>query len=168
MIKELEHIERLIQYNRQTITNITKDQECEEYLGYNFRVGRLNIKFRKAKITPKKTGQFVTLWKRNIEKQTVPFDVNDNFDFYIIATAQDDRFGIYLFPKTVLGEKQILTKEQKEGKRGFRIYPDWAKTTSVQAEKAKSWQTKYFLDLTNEEEQNISKFNRLFFTTEKK
>ncbi|WP_367113644.1 MepB family protein [uncultured Sphingobacterium sp.] len=29
--------------------------------GYNFNVGTLKIKYRKAKITPKKIGQFVTL-----------------------------------------------------------------------------------------------------------
>jgi hypothetical protein len=38
---------------------------------------------------------FVTLWKRNIENETEPFDENDNFDFYIIATEQENRFGFF-------------------------------------------------------------------------
>lgn len=44
-----------------SISNLEKDNECEEYLGYNFKVNQLFFKFRKAKITPKKNGLFVTL-----------------------------------------------------------------------------------------------------------
>ena len=56
-----------------SISKLEKDAECDEYIGYNFNVKEFSIKFRKAKITPKKVGQFVTLWKRNTAKQTEPF-----------------------------------------------------------------------------------------------
>ncbi len=145
----------------QKFTNITQDQECEEYFGFNFQIDKLNLKFRKAKITPKKVGQFVTLWKRNSEKQTEPFNENDNFDFYIIVTEQEEKFGFFIFSKKILSEKQILTTNPKEGKRGFRIYPDWTKTENKQAEKTQSWQTNYFIDLTNSEQKNIEKFKSI-------
>src|SRR5690606_26490451 len=143
------------------LTNITQDQECEEYSGFNFQINQLNLKFRKAKITPKKVGQFVTLWRRNSEKQTEPFNETDNFDFYIIVVEQEERFGFFIFPKNVLIERQILTSNQKEGKRGFRVYPNWTKTENKQAEKTQNWQINYFINLTNNEQKNIEKFKAI-------
>jgi hypothetical protein len=136
--------------NGQTLTSICQDLECEEYAGYNAQIGKLNIKFRKAKITPKKIGQFVTLWKRNSQGQTEPFHTSDNFDFYIIATETANRFGIFLFPKSVLSGKHILTA-QVTGKRGFRVYPDWDIPDNSQAIRSKEWQTAFFIDLTSAE-----------------
>lgn len=149
IFEELKLIEDLIfKTNNQKIKALTKDLECEEYFGFNFQIDKLNIKFRKAKITPKKVGLFVTLWKRNIENKTEPFNENDNFDFYIITTKQQDNFGVFIFSKKILIEKQILSSQNKEGKRGFRVYPSWTKTENKQAEKTKNWQTKYFIELT--------------------
>lgn len=144
------------------ISNLNKDAECEEYDGYNFRLENKNVKYRKAKITPKKIGQFVTLWKRNAKGQTKPFQVEDYFDFYLIAMEKDERFGFFVFPKRVLSERQILSNDQKEGKRGFRVYAEWDKPESKQAEKTKGWQSKYFMELTRDEKANREKFNLLF------
>ena len=107
------------------------------------------FKFRKAKITPKKVGQFVTLWKRNADKQTEPFDENDLVDYYIIATEDDSKLGFYIFSKSVLIEKNILSTQNKEGKRGFRVYPDWVKPENKQAEKTQNWQQNYFIEIRN-------------------
>ncbi len=164
MVKDLERIEKFIfELNGHAIKSINKEQECEEYFGLNFRIDKLNIKFRKAKITPKKSGQFLTLWKRNAEKQTEPFNLDDDFDFYIVVAEQENKFGFFLFPKTILSEKQILTKDLQKGKRGFRVYPEWTKTDNKQAEKTQSWQTKYFIDLTNKnnEIKYIEKFRSI-------
>lgn len=159
MINELKRIEESIfTINNLKITNLLNEIECEEYSGFNFCLDKLNVKFRKAKITPKKVGQFVTLWKRNSDKQTEPFTANDNFDFYIIVAEQDDEFGFFFFSKSVLIKNQILTTNEKVGKRGFRVYPDWAKTENKQAEKTKTWQSEYFINLNNEVE-SIRKFN---------
>lgn len=160
MIEELKRFEKSIsKFIDKKFTNITNDEESEEYFGYNFKIDKLNLKFRKAKITPKKIGQFVTLWKRNSKKQTEPFNENENFDFYIVVTEEVENYGFFIFPKRILCEKQILTTNQKEGKRGFRVYPDWTKTENKQAEKTQSWQKNYFIDLTNNEKVNIEKFN---------
>lgn len=153
MIKELEKIENLfLKINGQKITNLTIEDECEEYVGFNFQIEKLNFKFRKSKITPKKVGQFVTLWKRNAEKQTEPFNETDNFDFFIFASEQDENFGFFIFSQQLLIEKNILSTKLKEGKRGFRLYPPWVKTENKQAEKTQSWQTEYFVDLTNNDQ----------------
>ncbi len=131
------------------ISDITKDLECDEYFGYNFKLDQFNIKFRKAKVTPKKIGQFVTLWKRNPEtKETEPFQYNDDFDFYIIYTEHENHQGFFLFSKKALIQHQILTTESKEGKRGFRVYPDWDIAENKQAIKTQNWQQKSFINLS--------------------
>ncbi|MEH0152967.1 MepB family protein [Limibacter armeniacum] len=162
MIKALYQIENtLLNYNGLKIKNVVQDHECQEYFGFNFQINKLNIKFRKAKVTPKKTGLFVSLWKRNATGQTAPFSINDNFDYYIIATEQDHQFGFFLFPKQVLSDNQILTKHNKEGKRGFRVYADWNTPNNKQAQKSKNWQEKYFIDLTNTENKCVEKLNSI-------
>lgn len=133
-----------------SISNLEKDAECNEYVGYNFEVKELLFKFRKAKITPKKVGQFVTLWKRNTTKQTEPFNENDAFDYYIITTEEESKLGFYIFPKSILIEKHILTSIKKEGKRGFRVYPNWVKPENKQAEKTQNWQQNYFVEVSDQ------------------
>ncbi|WP_267402639.1 MULTISPECIES: MepB family protein [unclassified Chryseobacterium] len=131
------------------ISDITKDLECDEYFGYHFKLDQFNIKFRKAKVTPKKIGQFVTLWKRNPEtKETEPFQYNDDFDFYIIYTEHENHQGFFLFSKKALIQHQILTTESKEGKRGFRVYPDWDIPVNKQAIKTQNWQQKSLINLS--------------------
>lgn len=162
MTEELKHIQDSIFHTLELpIADLTEDEECKEYDGYNFQIGTFKIKFRKAKVTPKKIGQFVTLWKRNAEKQTEPFHINDDLDFYMIATRNNERFGFFFFPKHVLGRHQILTDSRKIGKRGFRVYPDWDIPINKQAQAAKAWQTAYFIDLTDDSSIAIEKFNTL-------
>lgn len=158
MVAELQRIEHLlIKLNGQRIEHLTSDKECEAYLGFNFKIGHLNLKFRKAKVTPKKAGLFVTLWKRNNEMQTEPFDEKDGFDFYVMVAEEGNQFGAFFFPRQVLSEKQILTSNAKGGKRGFRVYPDWTKPENKQAEKTQSWQSNYFIDLTHDEFKRVEK-----------
>lgn len=160
MITELSRLEHLLfKPFGWTISNILEDHECSEYYGYNFETSEHRIKFRKSKITPKKVGQFVTLWKRNSAKQTEPFHEKDNYDFYIIAIEQEGKFGCFLFPKNILCQQQILTTDKQEGKRGFRVYADWDVPTNKQAEKTRKWQIEYFIDLTKPEKSRIEKFN---------
>ena len=139
MITELKKIENLLfQGINLKISNLIEDKESQEYFGYNFQAEKLNFKFRKAKITPKKVGQFVTLWKRNSQNITEPFNETDAFDFYIIATEEIEKCGFFLFPKNELIKRNILSTKFKEGKRGFRVYPSWTKTENKQAEKTQS------------------------------
>ena len=163
MNEELRKLENTLLKNIDfEISAITQDTECEEYFGYNFRLQQLNIKYRKAKVTPKKNGLFVTLWKRNIKGQTEPFNHNDPFNFYIIAAEHSERFGYFIFPKLLLTEKQILTSDSGEGKRGFRIYPAWDISLNKQAEKTQQWQSEYFIDMALPEDLITEKLTAIF------
>lgn len=142
--------------------NVEEDRESSEYSGCSFMLDRLNIKFRTSKITPTKTGQFVTIWKRNMEGETAPFDSGDPYDFYLISASRDNNRGIFIFPKEVLVEKGILSHGKKMGKRGIRVYPSWDPAESKQATATQKWQTAYFLDLSQDKESYLPKA-KLFF-----
>jgi hypothetical protein len=132
------------------LTNLKQNVESKEYGACTFELNGKRIQQRFSKITPTKTGQFVTIWKRNIDGITEPFDTSDDFEFVIITARNDHHFGQFIFPKSVLADKRIITRNGKEGKRGIRVYPPWDITTNKQAEKTQSWQTKYFLTIKND------------------
>lgn len=154
MQKELQQLKDFfLQHAGMNFIPQAKDLECEEYSGYTCLLDTFTIKFRKAKITPKKIGQFVTVWKRNAEGITTPYTLSDPFDFYIILTEASNQVGCFIFPKSILGEKGILTTPKQEGKRGFRVYPTWDAPTSKQAKKTQQWQENYFILLSTWEDQ---------------
>lgn len=149
MFPELDLIKRYIfEPCELEVTNLEAESEGREYRAHHFQLGKLNIKFRTAKITPTKTGQFVTIWKRNAKGTTQPFDISDPFDFYMIATTTNTKSGVFIFPKEILHKHGILSDNTGKGKRGIRLYPIWDLTTSKQAQKTQQWQTEYFLDLS--------------------
>ena len=131
------------------LTNPKLNTESVEYGACSFELNGKAIQFRVSKITPTKTGQFVTIWKRNHDRITQPFDISDNLDFIIIASRGQNNVGQFIFPKSVLADKGIITRNGKIGKRGIRVYPPWDKVNNKQAEKTQSWQIRYFINTTN-------------------
>ncbi len=118
--------------------------------------------FRQAKITPTKIGQFVTLWKRNSIKNVIePFEVSDDIDLFVINVKTENRFGQFVFPKSILIEKGIITVK-KEGKRAIRVYPKWDLTENKQAIKTQKWQLDYFLDIPINRNLDINKAEFLY------
>ncbi len=143
------------------LTNLEKELESQEYFAHTFRLNHKNIKFRTAKITPTKTGQFVTIWKRNEKGITEPFNILDEIDFYIIATKKETKFGVFIFSKAILDENKILSNKTRNGKRGIRVYPTWDLVTNKQAQKTQLWQTKYFLEISENEQIDLKKIKIL-------
>jgi hypothetical protein len=136
------------------ITQPIPEAESSEYGACTFAINNLKILFRTAKITPTKTGQFVTLWKRINQGPIQPFDSADPIDIFIICTRKDDKFGMFIFPKSILINKEIVT-DKKEGKRAIRVYPSWDITTSKQAQKTQKWQLDYFLEIQQNPERDF-------------
>jgi hypothetical protein len=144
------------------LTQPTVENESGEYGACYFKLNGSEVKFRVSKITSTKTGQFVTIWKRDAQGVTQPFQETDELDFIIISSKSGDSFGQFIFPKTVLVEKGIITSKGKEGKRGMRVYPPWDKPTNKQAEKTQSWQTNYFLHINQNNSADLDRANKLF------
>ncbi|AZQ64623.1 MepB family protein [Flammeovirga pectinis] len=130
---------QLSNFNKFTI-----DKESAEYNGCSFFIDDKKIIYRDSKITPKKIGQFVTFWKRDSEGITTPFHEEDTFDFYIINAQSENQLGQFIFPKDILIKKGIISTNQKDGKRGFRVYPEWDMPTSKQAITTQIWQADFF------------------------
>jgi len=127
--------------------NLKWNTESQEYGSCSFELDSKKILHRFAKITPTKNGQFVSIWKRNQDRITEPFDINDEIDFIIIITRSGDHLGQFIFPKIVLADRGIITQNGKSGKRGIRIYPPWDIPKSKQAEKTQNWQLDYFINI---------------------
>ncbi len=126
------------------IENLEQEMESAEYDACRFNLSGRNIICRNAKITPKKAGQFVTFWKRKENQPIEPFNENDLFDFFVVNVKTGTEIGQFVFPKTVLIQKGILSTPKKEGKRAFRVYPQWDITKSKQAQNTQQWQLNYF------------------------
>jgi hypothetical protein len=124
-----------------------KEKESSEYGAYTFEINTFPVKFRTAKITATKIGQFVTLWKRIDKGPIQPFDFTDPIDLVIINTRKDDRLGQFIFPKSVLCEQGIISTSKIEGKRAIRVYPPRDIKTNKQAQKTQKWQLEFFLEI---------------------
>ena len=61
----------------------------------------------------------------------------------------ENGFGQFVFPKPVLVKKGIISTESKEGKRAFRVYPDWDIAKNKQAAQTQKWQLDYFYEIND-------------------
>jgi hypothetical protein len=139
-----------------------KESESAEYGAYIIQLNHLAIRFRAAKITPTKIGQFVTLWKRNENGPIQPFDTLDRLDFCIISVRQNEHFGYFIFPKSLLVSQGVFSVNGKGGKRAIRVYPPWDIATNKQAQKTQKWQVVYFLDAKDIRLENVGNLKQLF------
>ncbi|MDN3672136.1 MepB family protein [Flavobacterium branchiarum] len=137
------------------------EAESADYGAYTFQINNQSTIYRVAKITPTKVGQFVTLWKRSEKGPIAPFEITDNIDLFIVSTRNDSNFGQFIFPKSVLHQKGILSDDKKEGKRAIRVYPPWDTTTSKQAQKTQQWQLAYFVPISNEKPIDLDLIKKL-------
>ena len=142
--------------------NLNWNTESQEYGACSFELDGKKTQHRFSKITPTKKGQFVTIWKRNKNGITEPFDSNDEIEFIIITSRSGDKLGQFIFPKSVLSEKGIITHNGKSGKRGIRVYPPWDVPKSKQAEKTQSWQLNYFLSIKPDGSTDLGLAKKLF------
>ena len=97
------------------------EAESADYGAAVFSINHLSVIYRVAKITPKKLGQFVTIWKRNSAGSTEPFSGSDDFDLVIINTRSGHLLGQFIFPKAVLLAKGIITGNNKEENGNTRV-----------------------------------------------
>lgn len=144
------------------ISNLARESESQEYNALKFEMNNKHIQFRTAKITPTKVGQFVTLWKRIGKGPIQPYDLADPIDLFVVSVRSTEHFGQFVFPKSVLWEKDIVSKEAVGGKRAMRVYPPWDKTDNRQAQKTQAWQLLYFFEIDLSRPFDVAKIQQLF------
>jgi hypothetical protein len=128
------------------IKNLIYEKESADYGAAEFEINGKQIKYRESKITPTKSGQFVTFWKRIDKGSIIPFDLSDSFDFLVVSARAPGHFGQFIFPKNILKDKGVLSDGGQGGKRAIRIYPAWDKADNPQAKKTQIWQLVYFFE----------------------
>ncbi len=145
-----------------TCSQPVPEAESAEYGACGFTVDGLSVRFRVAKTTPTKVGQFVTVWKRSVGGPIQPFDAEDPVDLFVISTREGDRFGQFVFSRDVLCERGVLSTNGSGGKRAFRVYPPWVTTTNRQARSTQTWQMEHFLQLPEGEPVDIPRARALY------
>lgn len=143
------------------LQNLVWNSESTNYGACSFELNNKIIQYRVANITPTKIGQFVAIWKRNSEGITAPFDVSDSLDFLIISVRDSENFGQFIFPKSVLVSKGIISQNTKGGKRGIRVYAPWDKPENKQGIKTQAWQINYFVEIRENSLIDLEKIKRI-------
>ncbi|QDL52968.1 MepB family protein [Rhodoferax aquaticus] len=132
------------------------EPESAEYAAHHLQINARSVRFRFAKITPTKGGQFVTLWKRSaVNPQApaahtpiAPFDASDAVDVVVVSARAGALWGLFVFPKAVLVAQGVFARAGVGGKRALRVYPAWDACPSRQAQKTQDWQLRHFIDLS--------------------
>lgn len=136
--------------------------ESAAYGACSFNLNGFSVQHRVAKITPKKTGQFTAIWKRNKNGTTEPYHLADNIDFLVITVRQGPDLGQFIFPQAVLAAQGIFSTHAQRGKLGFRVYPPWSLATNNQAAETQRWQTAFFLPVRPNPAADLNLARQLF------
>lgn len=144
------------------LTNYIHNKESQSHGACSFLLNGHFIQYRISKLTPIKIGQFVTVWKRNQDGLVVPFEISDDIDFIIIASISDANFGLFIFPKSVLVNKGIITSNRYKGKCGIRVYPPWDLTSSKQALRSQAWQIEHFFPINRADTADFILIKKVF------
>ncbi|WP_395292234.1 MepB family protein [Kitasatospora hibisci] len=138
------------------------EPEGAEYAACGFAVDGRSVRFRVAKTTPTKVGQFVTVWQRSEEGPIRPFDAADGVDLFVISSRDKNGFGQFVFPREVLCGRGVVSRNGSGGKRAFRVYPPWVATTNRQARGTQAWQVDYFFHIGKDGPADVTRAYALY------
>jgi len=136
--------------NHFAIKAIREETQNSDYGAGIFQLNSKSVRFRVAKTTPNKVGQFVSFWEKDAAHKNQAFSYGKATDLLVINTfTSTNRFGQFIFPKEVRLKQKILKTATTKGMMAIRVYPIWDKPTSKQAIKTQKWQLEYFVEMNN-------------------
>lgn len=99
--KTLAYINELLyEPNNLTIKDIHEETQNSDYGAGLFQLNSKSVRFRVAKITPNKIGQFVSFWEKDETNKNQAFSYDNATDLLVINTFNDNGdFGQFVFPK---------------------------------------------------------------------
>ena len=122
-----------------SIQNLLVEEQNQAYEGLTFE---LNDETNKK-------GYFVVFWEKNRQNNNQPYAFESAPNQLIVLILDEEKQGVFLFPKKVLLEQGILRDETTKGKMAIRVYPTWENELNVSAQRTQKWQEAYFTDYTN-------------------
>lgn len=125
---------------------IEPEPEGSRYAAHRIGFTGLTLAYRRALVTPKKAGAFVTLWQRSDSGPIRPLLASDGLDGALIHLVDTGGAGLLVLPFDAMERHGIATVPGREGKRGFRVYAPWTGCSSNQARRTRDWQREYFLE----------------------
>ena len=156
--------ELLYKPNHLIIKNIQEENQNADYGAGVFQLNSKTVRFRVAKITPTKIGQFVAFWEKDEVNKNQAFSYDDATDLLVVNTFNDKGdFGQFIFPKEVLLKQNILKTTNSKGKMAIRVYPSWDNPISKQATATQKWQLPYFISMNDIKSLPIHELLKLYF-----
>lgn len=153
----------LYEPNNLTIKNIREETQNSDYGAGVFQLNSKLVRFRVAKITPTKIGQFVSLWEKDNANKNQAFSFDNATDLLVINTFNDHGdFGQFVFPKEVLLKQNILKTANTKGKMAIRVYASWDTPTSKQAIATQKWQLPYFVKVDEKDSLQMQELLKLY------
>lgn len=140
-----------------------REAESADYSACRLALNGQAVAFRVAKTTPTKLGQFVTMWKRpTLHGAIAPFGVYDGIDFVVVSVSDATHRGQFVFNKSTLAQRGVMSREGKEGKRAMRVYPPWVTPTSRTASATQKWQLECFFSIAPDGTADSARVRELF------
>ena len=132
-----------------SIQNLLVEEQNQAYEGLTFELNDETYRSRLAKKTPNKKGYFVVFWEKNRQNNNQPYAFESAPNQLIVLILDEEKQGVFLFPKKVLLEQGILRDETTKGKMAIRVYPTWENELNASARRTQKRQEAYFTDYTN-------------------
>ncbi|WP_368565646.1 MepB family protein [Pseudoxanthomonas sp. UTMC 1351] len=140
-----------------------REAEGADYSALRFELDGRLIVYRVAKTTSKKTGQFVTVWKRPAPDGPIaPLDADDGVDFVVVSAFCPNHCGQFVFSSVLLVSHGVMSRQAQGGKRALRVYPPWSQPASKQAVNTQRWQCRHFLPMAVDGTAKPADVRRLF------
>ena len=157
--------------------------ESSKYEALNFSLNDRSIVYRKGKVTSDRPGAFLAVWQRpGLESangnKPIPL-TSSELDYLFIhveshsniseALEHRSKYGMFIFPVSLLIEKGIVSSVKSKGKTGFRVFPPWSqdrgivgtKVFSESGKKTQRWQIPFFLEIDDNGLINSCELNKL-------
>lgn len=128
--------------------NISYEKQNEDYEGMTFTINNQSFRSRLAKKTPTKKGYFVVFWEKDENNINTPFLFEESPQETLVFVSDNEKRGVFKFPKEILLKKGILKGDKSKGKMGIRVYPEWESDLNQTATKTQQWQLDYFTFLS--------------------
>lgn len=98
--------------NHLSLNAVQEEAQNSDYGAGIFQLNAKSIRFRVAKITPTKIGQFVAFWEKDEDNKNQAFSYEKATDLLVINTFTcTNNFGQFVFPKEPTSKQAIETQK---------------------------------------------------------